>query len=76
MVYSAHFLTDERPAKHLFEDQRNCINLLLPLGSEELFVIIHNIDGAMLRSKKVSPTLYMNMNCCTKFFFTAAYNII
>ena len=28
---------------------------LIVLDLEEVFVIVHNIDGCMLRSKKVSP---------------------
>ena len=32
----------------------DCIVLWYVLGPEEVFIIIHNIDGSMLRSKKVS----------------------
>ena len=32
----------------------DCIIPWYVLGSEEVFIVIHNIDGSMLRSKKVS----------------------
>ena len=38
------------------EDEQNCKSSFFCffLDAEELFLVIHNIDGSMLRAKKVS----------------------
>ena len=39
------------------------------LGPEEVFIIIHNIDGSMLRSKKVSMDCLCVLLSTTKYGF-------